>query len=178
MMSRCAALGIGLAAFLAAGCATLNAPFDAHLASEAPLVRGCAEWFRTLDERVTAAGTRDAQDSAVRGFPYLRVSRLLAALRPVASSNEHALQALADRMFALDQEARRYEIVNLPTLMLPEWREGGDAGSDSAAGNLEGVVAPRGLHGQVVGRVRGIRATEKDRAAMRDKAQRAHAPAN
>jgi hypothetical protein len=123
----------GLLAVIA-GCATTNAPFDGHLASQAPLVRGCAEWFRTLDERVAAAGTRDAQDSAVPGFPYLRVSRLLASLRPAARSSEPALQALADRMFVLDQEARRYEIANLPTLMLPDWREGGDAGSDSASG--------------------------------------------
>jgi hypothetical protein len=122
MTSRCAAAGIGLVALLAAGCATLDAPFGAHLASEAPQVRGCAEWFVTLDKRVAAAGTRDAQDSPIAGFPYLRVSRLLAALRPVASSNEQALQALADRMLALDREARDYEIMNLPAGQLSELR--------------------------------------------------------
>jgi len=122
MMSRYAAPGIGLVALLAAGCATLEAPFGAHLASDAPQVRSCAEWFVALDERVAAAGTRDAQDSPVAGFPYLRVSRLLAALRPVASSNEQALQALADRMLALDREARGYEVMNLPAGQLPELR--------------------------------------------------------
>jgi len=120
--ARCAALGASVAAFLVAGCATLDAPFGAHLASEAPHVRGCAEWFVALDERVAAAGTRDAQDSPVAGFPYLRVSRLLAALRPVAGSNEQALRALADRMLALDREARGYEIMNLPAGQLPELR--------------------------------------------------------
>jgi len=117
-----AALAAGLVAILAAGCATLEAPFDAHLESGAQQVRGCAEWFRALDERVAAAGTRDAQDAPVPGFPYLRVNRLLAALRPMAMSNEHALHALAERMLVLDLEARRYEIMNLPAGQLPELR--------------------------------------------------------
>ena len=105
-----AVLVAGLCVFLAAGCATLEAPFRAHLASGVPQVRECAGWYRLLDERVAAAGARDAQDARVPGFPYLRVSRLLAALRPIALSNEHALHALTDRMLALDLEARRYEI--------------------------------------------------------------------
>jgi hypothetical protein len=115
-----------LCVFLAAGCATLDAPFRAHLASEAPQVRECAEWYRLLDERVAAAGTRDAQDSRVPGFPYLRVSRLLAALRPAALANKGALDALADRMLALDLEARRYEIMNLPPGQIPELRDASD----------------------------------------------------
>jgi hypothetical protein len=109
-----------LAALLAAGCATPEAPFRSHLQSAAPLVRECADWFRALDERVAAAGVADAQDTRVRGFPYLRANRLLAALRPVAAANPQALQALADRMLALDLAARRYEIMNLPAGKLPE----------------------------------------------------------
>ena len=107
------------AVLLAAGCA-VDMPFRSHLESEAPLVRDCAEWFRRLDERVAAAGVRDAQDTAVQGFPYLRASRLLASLQPVAAANPPALQALADRMLALDMEARRYEIMNLPAGQIPE----------------------------------------------------------
>jgi hypothetical protein len=122
MTARFAAAA-GLCAFLAAGCATLGAPFRAHLASEAPQVRECAEWYRLLDERVAAAGTRDAQDARVPGFPYLRVSRLLAALRPAAQSSDAALHALADRMLALDLEARGFEILNLPSGQLPQRRE-------------------------------------------------------
>ncbi len=117
-----AAFGAGLVAILAAGCASLNAPFAVHLASDTPQVRSCAEWYRTLDDRVAAAGTRDAQDSPVPGFPYLRVSRLLASLRPAALANERALHALTDRMLALDLEARRYEVMNLPAGQLPEMR--------------------------------------------------------
>lgn len=107
---------VALCAALVAGCATLEAPFSTHLASPAPQIRECAEWYRALDEHIAAAGVRDAQDSVVPGFPYLRVSRLLAALRPAAHASEQALQALAERMLALDREARRYEIVNLPAL--------------------------------------------------------------
>ena len=117
-----AALYVGLGAMLVAGCATLDAPFSAHLVADARDVRECAEWYRALDERVAAAGVRDAQDAPVPGFPYLRVSRLLAALRPAALSDERALHALADRMLALDQEARRYEIMNLPAGQIPELR--------------------------------------------------------
>jgi hypothetical protein len=123
LRSTAVVLGAGLVvAMLAAGCATLEAPFSAHLASEAPQVRSCAEWYRALDERVAAAGTRDAQDAPVAGFPYLRVSRLLASLRPAALSNERVLHALTDRMLALDLDARRYEITNLPTGRLTELR--------------------------------------------------------
>lgn len=104
-----------LLAALAAGCASLDAPFRAHLASDAPLVRECAEWYRALDERVETAGVRDVQDARVPGFPYLRVSRLLAALRPAAAASELALHALGGRMLLLDLEARRYELRNLPT---------------------------------------------------------------
>jgi hypothetical protein len=118
-----AVLVAGLSTSLATGCATLDAPFRAHLVSAAPQVRECAEWYRLLDERVAAAGTRDAQDTRVSGFPYLRVSRLLAALRPAVLSNDGALHALADRMLALDLEARRYEIMNLPAGQFPEPRD-------------------------------------------------------
>lgn len=120
-------------AALASGCATLDAPFTGHLASPAPQVRECAEWLRTLDEHVAEAGVRDAQDARVPGFPYLRASRLLAALRPLAQASEDALQALADRMLALDLEARRYEIMNLPAGRIAQMRDASDRGGLSAA---------------------------------------------
>ena len=121
-MRPCVSSAALIAGLIVAGCATLEAPFSAHLASEAPQVRGCAEWYRALDERVAAAGTRDAQDAPVAGFPYLRVSRLLASLRPAALESERVLHALTDRMLALDLEARRYEIMNLPSGQIAEPR--------------------------------------------------------
>ena len=113
-------LTLAAAALLLAGCASLEAPFAEHLEAAGGPVRECAEWFARLDAQVAEAQVRDVQDARVAGFPYLRVSRLLASLRPLASADENALQALADRMLALDQEARRYEIENLPAGRVPE----------------------------------------------------------
>lgn len=102
------------AAVLLSACASLEAPFSRHLDSASGPVRECAQWYATLDARVSGAHVRDAQDARIAGFPYLRVNRLLATLRPLAAADDQALQALADRMLALDQEARRAEIGNLP----------------------------------------------------------------
>ncbi|MDH4174724.1 MAG: hypothetical protein OEZ09_14980 [Betaproteobacteria bacterium] len=110
MMRRWTAL---LAPLLATACATLDTAPSAHLDSAAPGLRECAEWFRDLDARVDAAGVRDAQESRIPGFPYVRVSRLLASFRESAMRDEGALQALADRMQALDLAARAHESANL-----------------------------------------------------------------
>ena len=104
----------GLAAALAAGCATLEAPFDEHLASEVAPVRDCAQWYARLDAEVDAAGVRDVEEARVAGFPYLRVNRAFAALRDRAARSPAAGDSYADRLAALDLEARRFEIANLP----------------------------------------------------------------
>jgi hypothetical protein len=114
MRRRAAARLAGLLVWLLGGCAGLPAPFSEHLRSDSPAVRACADWYRSLDERTAAAGVQDAQDTRVPGFPYLRVSRLLDALRPLAADDASALQALADHMLRLDLDARRYEMRNLP----------------------------------------------------------------
>lgn len=116
MIGRAASLAG--AALLLAGCAATHAPLDSHLASEAVPVRACAEWFQALEAEIDAAGVRDAQDARVRGFPYLRVNRALAALAPRAAADRNALHALADRMTGLDLAARRAEIANLPEARL------------------------------------------------------------
>ncbi len=112
MIGRAASLAS--AALLLAGCAATHAPLATHLASEAPPVRACAQWFQALEAEIDAAGVRDAQDARVRGFPYLRVNRVLAALAPRAAADRNVLHALADRMTALDLAARRAEMANLP----------------------------------------------------------------
>jgi hypothetical protein len=106
-------------ALLIAACATTQAPFEAHLRSDAPQERDCAQWYRTLDDRVESAGVRDAQEATIAGFPYLRVNRLLSSLRPLARDEAAAFDALAERMMSLDFEARRSEIRNLPAGALP-----------------------------------------------------------
>jgi hypothetical protein len=85
-----------------------------HLESAAAPVRSCAQWYRAIDAEIEAAGTRDAQEARVEGFPYLRTNRLLAALRGAAASDPLALQELADRLAELDLAARRVELANLP----------------------------------------------------------------
>jgi len=121
------------AAALGCGCATLEAPFSGHLESSAPQVRECAGWFQALDARIDAAGVRDAQDARVAGFPYLRANRLLASLRPAAAANDAVLRALAERMLALDAEARRYEIMNLPAGPVTDLRDIADSGGQRMA---------------------------------------------
>jgi hypothetical protein len=99
---------------LAAGCASL----DGRVASPSR----CQEWFIILDERVKAADVRDAQYAPVPGFPYLRVDRLLASLSGRAAERTDTLATLAGRMRALDYDARRHEIDNLPAGALPHPR--------------------------------------------------------
>jgi hypothetical protein len=73
----------------------------------------CAQWYRSLDAQVDAAGVRDAQHARVPGFPYLRVDRMAAAFARQAARDERLLQALVGRMQVLDLESRRHEIENL-----------------------------------------------------------------
>lgn len=108
------AFAAALAALLAAGCAAPGVAPSGHLASDIRALRDCAEWYRDLDARIDGAGVRDAQDTRIAGFPYLRVNRLLASFRAEAASDPRALVALVDRMQELDLEARRREAANLP----------------------------------------------------------------
>ncbi len=109
--------GVVFFVLLAAGCATLESPFEAHLASADEQVSGCARWFEALDRSIDAAGVRDAQDTRVPGFPYLRVNRLLASLRERAAASDAGMRAFASRLAELDLAARGIEIENLP-----EWK--------------------------------------------------------
>jgi hypothetical protein len=109
-MRSLAALFLGLIA----GCATLDAPLREHLGSEAVQVRSCASWYIALDRAIDASGVRDAQETRIPGFPYLRANRLLAALKERAGNSEAAAHALAVRLAALDHAARVAEIGNLP----------------------------------------------------------------
>jgi hypothetical protein len=112
---------LGAAALLlAAGCATFEDRLAGHLQS--PSLRECAQWFVALDARVDAAGVRDAQHARVAGFPYLRVNRLLASLRERAAERPDTLATLAGRMRALDYDARRHEVDNLPDEALDRTR--------------------------------------------------------
>jgi len=107
---RAAAAGIAL---VLTGCASLGPGAGNHPGYADPALAQCAAAYRQHDERVVAADARDAQDSPVAGFPYLRVNRLLASYRDAAARDEALLRALVERMQALDASARALESANV-----------------------------------------------------------------
>jgi hypothetical protein len=106
---------VGLASALA-GCASVPGdPFAAppvadHL-QRADAVGDCARRLRTLDRQIGAAGVRDAQDTVIAGFPYLRIDRSGVALRPPVD-DEVRWQAWRARLADADRDARRHELRN------------------------------------------------------------------
>lgn len=91
-----------------AGCATMSDPLPSGDAG----LRACAEAFASLDEHVDREGVRDAQDTRIAGFPYLRVNRLLQ--RVAVDSQDPRVEAWIEEMAALDRDARDVELANLP----------------------------------------------------------------
>jgi hypothetical protein len=102
-----------LAVAALSGCATIDRPFNDHLQSAAIPVRDCAEWFVALDHAVEDAGVRDAQETPIPGFPYLRANRFMTGLKDRVRTDA-GMHAFALRLAALDYEARKAEIANLP----------------------------------------------------------------
>ena len=126
-----------LLALLLAGCAIIPAPTrSARMGGSDPL-GGCADFFASLDQRTADAHVLDPGAFRVEGFPYLRVDRFLASFRQEAA-DKAAFTAWVDRMQALDQEARRYEIANLPK------STGSVSGSANEADELNARVAACG----------------------------------
>jgi hypothetical protein len=99
---------------LASGCATVDPfsqpPIAQHLA-RADGVGDCARRLQALDGAARTADARDAQETLVPGFPYLRVDRLSQALAPPAA-DEARWQAWRARLAANDRLARRHELRN------------------------------------------------------------------
>lgn len=125
--ARLALRGFGiLLLVVAGGCATRAPVQDDPVASD-PAVRECAKWYAALDAQVDSAGMRDVQTRRVAGFPYLRVDRYYASLREVARVDERVMEALVERLVALDISARTHEIANLPVENLALlWQDLGD----------------------------------------------------
>ena len=107
-----------LALFLA-GCAMVPVPTRSdHIGQNGPL-GSCADFFASLDKRTEEAGVIDPGDFRVKNYPYLRVNRFIASFREEVD-NKAAFAKWADRMQALDQDARKYEIANLPDSAVAE----------------------------------------------------------
>ena len=102
-----------LSAYLLVGCATIPAPSRSDRLGEAGPLGSCADFFASLDNQIKQAGVLDSGDFRVKKYPYLRVNRFIASFRE-AVDNQAAFNAWTDHMQALDQEARKFEIDNLP----------------------------------------------------------------
>lgn len=94
------------------GCAIIPAPTRSARVGGSDPLGGCADFFASLDKRVGDARVLDPGAFRVEGYPYLRVNRFLASLSK-ETGDPAAFTAWVNRMQALDQEARRYEIANL-----------------------------------------------------------------
>jgi hypothetical protein len=129
MIARLAA--IAFCATLAA-CAGPRPGPDEELGAEAPQTRECAQWYRSLDAAVDAAGVRDAQYARVSGFPYLRVDRLLDGLAARVQPNAAAFDAYSEQLLGRDLESRSHEIANLPREALGALFPGEDRPSAAA----------------------------------------------
>jgi hypothetical protein len=101
-----------IAIILLTSCATIPNPLKAHLESTGTS-QACAEFFVNLDTEVKTSGVRDAGAEPITGYPYLRVTRFLASFKHLDPSSSK-FDAWIDHLQALDQQARKYEIMNLP----------------------------------------------------------------
>ncbi len=131
--------GFGLTCLLvlacvAGGCTTVH---DRRVDRDFDRPGDCVEFFRKLDGLVEETGVRDASAARVRGFPYLRTTRFLAALGPRTATEDQREQWL-ELMRRADLEARRKEVMNLPEGCL-EKVLGVEAGGGNRAELMERV---------------------------------------
>jgi hypothetical protein len=122
-----------LLAVLLAGCAMLPAPTRSDRVGESGPLGNCADFFASLDKRAEQAEVLDPGVFRVKNYPYLRVNRFIASFREEVD-DQAAFETWTDRMQALDQDARQYEIANLP---------------DSAVAMLDPVNGRAGLNHKV-----------------------------
>jgi hypothetical protein len=108
-MTRWLIFGLSL---LLAACT--SPPLRQSLRGEpAAALDGCHELAQALRAAVAKAGVGDVQAVAIDGFDWLRADRFTAALGGQAASVEQTAAWLV-RLRALDTQARRIEIANLP----------------------------------------------------------------
>ena len=92
------------------GCAPFVAK-PAPLSFEKP--EGCRQFLSRLDKAVEDAGVKDASNAPVRGFPYLRANRFLAALKEKLETDGER-EGWSRWMQQLDLLSRKKELSNLP----------------------------------------------------------------
>ena len=116
-----------------AGCAMVPLPTRSVHIGQSGEVGTCADFFASLDQKAEEAGVLDPGVFRVTDYPYLRVDRFIASFRD-AVDEKAAFNEWVDRMQAIDQNARRFEIANLP---------------DAAAASLDAVNQRAGLYRKV-----------------------------
>jgi hypothetical protein len=104
---------LALLSLLLAGCAIMPVPTRSARVGGSDALGSCADFFADLDHRAAQAQVLDPGAFRVEGYPYLRVNRFLASFRKEVG-DKAAFAAWVDQMQALDQDARTYEIANLP----------------------------------------------------------------
>ena len=96
-----------------AGCAYTPRPVRSpYLGDDTPAGR-CADFFAALDQAVKQAGIRDPGEFRLKDHPYLRTDRFLASFSTEIDEGA-AFEDWVKRLQHLDQNARYYEIANLP----------------------------------------------------------------
>jgi hypothetical protein len=111
------ALGAVFALAALGGCATSVSPPVRDVAPESLIAR-CERLYATLDDAVADAGVADGGATRVTGYPYLRVDRFLASFG-AAPLDAAAQREWIDALIALDRDARRAELDNLPPAARP-----------------------------------------------------------
>ncbi len=96
--------------FLFLGCASI---LSQRIPQTLERPRACQEFFERLDEKVREAGVRDASAFSVPGFPYLRTSRFLTAVREKLKDEQERM-IWVRWMQDLNLRSRKKEISNLP----------------------------------------------------------------
>jgi hypothetical protein len=122
-----------LLAALFYGCAMLPVPTRSNRVGETGPLGNCADFFASLDKKTEEAAVIDPGVFRVKNYPYLRVNRFIASFSEDVDDRS-AFMAWTDRMQALDQDARQYEIANLP---------------DSAVAMLDAANGRDGLYNKV-----------------------------
>lgn len=102
-------------ALLLPGCNTMETR-SALPADNAQII--CRDVYQEIDAAIDRAGIRDQGSSQVRGFPYLRTTRLLASFRNQVS-DPIRWSAWIGHMADLDVHARELELRNLSTFPAP-----------------------------------------------------------
>jgi hypothetical protein len=92
---------------------SLHSQFLALLFVKPSRDRDAVFFFNRLERAIETHGVSDASGFPVRGFPYLRTNRFLAAMKESALGSDSAFY-WAEQMLKLDLASRRKEIANLP----------------------------------------------------------------